>query len=64
MKASNYTLVGALCGLILALIWILGGMLGIFIALILTALGTVIGAHFDGRINLGQILNNGRKGRG
>ena len=62
---NNYTYIGVALGIILAIAIITNAWSLLFLAVILGAVGGVIGAHFDGRFNLGEIWNNVvGKGRG
>ena len=62
---NNYTYIGVALGIILAIAIITNAWSLLFLAVILGAVGGVIGSHFDGRINLGEIWNNVvGKGRG
>ncbi|AHI19133.1 MAG: hypothetical protein ACTIA3_09300 [Corynebacterium casei] len=62
---KNYTYIGVALGIILAIAIMTNAWPLFFLAVILGAVGGVIGAHFDGRINLGEIWNNVvGKGRG
>ncbi|MBY6411750.1 DUF2273 domain-containing protein [Rhodococcus sp. BP-252] len=58
----NYTIVGLLTGLLLALAGIVGGFSGFVLALFLGAVGVAVGAHFDGRLDLTSLLRS--RGRG
>ncbi|OZC57349.1 DUF2273 domain-containing protein [Rhodococcus sp. 14-2470-1a] len=58
----NYTVVGLLTGLLLALAGIIGGFSGFVLALFLGAVGLAVGAHFDGRLDLTSLLRS--RGRG
>ncbi|WP_422629021.1 DUF2273 domain-containing protein [Rhodococcus sp. (in: high G+C Gram-positive bacteria)] len=58
----NNTVVGLLAGLLLAIAGILGGFSGLLFAVLLGALGMVIGAHRDGLLDLGALLRS--RGRG
>lgn len=58
----NYTVVGLLTGLLLALAGIIGGFSGFVLALFLGAVGLAVGAHFDGRLDLSSLLRS--RGRG
>ncbi|NLG54555.1 MAG: DUF2273 domain-containing protein [Rhodococcus sp.] len=58
---SNSAL-GLLAGLLLALAAITGGFTGFILAILLGGVGLAIGAHRDGRIDLGAVLHN--RGRG
>lgn len=49
---KNYTLLGALIGIVVALILVLGGWKLFLTAVIFALIGGIAGAHFDGRINL------------
>ncbi|MDO5671172.1 MAG: hypothetical protein Q4G50_14370 [Corynebacterium sp.] len=48
----NHTRTGVILGLALAFATILGGWVGMLCALLFGAVGGVIGAHLDGRIDL------------
>ncbi len=62
---NNYTYIGVALGIILAIAIITNAWSLLFLAVILGAVSGVIGAHVDGRINLGEIWNNVvGKGRG
>ena len=58
------TLQGVLAGFLLALGILLGGAYGFFLVLIFCAIGGVIGAHFDGYIDLRSLLSTNGRGRG
>ncbi len=53
--------IGLLAGLLLAIAAATGGLLGFLLALVLGALGYLVGGHFDGEIDLGALT---RKRRG
>ncbi|QGU02897.1 hypothetical protein CKALI_10210 [Corynebacterium kalinowskii] len=56
---------GVLLGLVLAFAIIFGGWWGLVLALLLGGLGGLIGAHFDGLIDIRQIwdaVGRGRRG--
>ncbi|APT84000.1 DUF2273 domain-containing protein [Corynebacterium aquilae] len=64
MNTTNTTL-GVLAGSILAFATLMFGLYGFIVVVLFAAIGGVIGAHFDGRLDLGQVLSNlGRSGRG
>lgn len=54
--------VGLLAGLLLAIAITTGGVGGFFIAVVLGVLGYIIGGHFDGEVDLSQLLGRGRRG--
>lgn len=56
------TVLGLFVGLLLALAVTTGGFVGLLIALVFGAVGLAVGAHRDGRIDLGVLLRS--KGRG
>ncbi|AYJ50915.1 DUF2273 domain-containing protein [Rhodococcus sp. P1Y] len=58
----NFTVVGLLTGLLLALAGIIGGFSAFVLALFLGAVGVAIGAHLDGRLDLTSVLRS--RGRG
>ncbi len=57
----NATALGLLTGLILGLAAVMGGFSGFLLALVLGAIGLVVGRVLDGELDLGQILSG--KGR-
>lgn len=57
----NATTVGLLTGLILGLAGAVGGLGGFLLALVLGAIGLLVGRVLDGEIDLGQVLSG--KGR-
>ncbi|MFH0411077.1 hypothetical protein ACG98H_03050 [Corynebacterium sp. L4756] len=62
---QNYTYIGVALGILLAIAILTNAWSLLILAIVLGAVGGVIGAHFDGRINLGEIWNNIiGKGRG
>lgn len=54
--------VGLLTGLLLGVAAAAGGFWGFLIALVLGAVGLVIGAHRDGALDLGELMRG--RGRG
>lgn len=62
---KNNTLAGIIAGIAFAFAIILGGLPGFLWMLLFSALGAVIGAHFDGRLDLTSLFNgSGRGNRG
>ncbi|AZA14408.1 hypothetical protein ACFPVT_04270 [Corynebacterium choanae] len=62
---NNYTAIGLTVGIALAFAVILGGLPGFLWLLLFTVIGGLIGAHFDGRLDLGSIIGGtGRGGKG
>ncbi|AIG63643.1 hypothetical protein CATYP_01950 [Corynebacterium atypicum] len=64
---KNMTVIGIALGLAVAFAIIWGGLPGFLWALIFGALGGLIGAHFEGKIdlrNVTEILSPRRGGRG
>lgn len=64
---QNQTHFGVAIGLVFAFAVIFGGFPGFLWALLFAVIGGVIGAHFDGKIDLRRIVDNitaGRGGRG
>jgi outer membrane lipoprotein SlyB len=57
----NATTIGLLTGLILGLASVIGGFNGFLLALVLGAVGLLVGRVLDGELDLGQILSG--KGR-
>jgi nitrate/nitrite transporter NarK len=57
----NATVIGLLTGLILGLAGAIGGFSGFLLALVLGAVGLLVGRVLDGELDLGQILSG--KGR-
>ncbi|HEV6951882.1 MAG TPA: DUF2273 domain-containing protein [Promicromonospora sp.] len=59
---TNLTVVGLLTGLLLTLAVTTGGFLGLLLAVVLGAAGLAVGAHLDGKLDLGALLNGRRRG--
>ncbi|MFI2105314.1 DUF2273 domain-containing protein [Isoptericola sp. NPDC019693] len=59
---NNLTTVGLLAGLLLALAVTTGGFLGFLLAIVLGGVGLLVGAHLDGRMDLGALLGGRRRG--
>ncbi|HEY6421886.1 MAG TPA: hypothetical protein VIY28_01295 [Pseudonocardiaceae bacterium] len=57
----NATAIGLLTGLLLGLAGVIGGFNGFLLALVLGALGLLVGRVLDGDLDLSQILSG--KGR-
>ncbi len=55
---KNYTTLGALIGAALAIAIVLGNWAMVLLIIVLGGIGGLIGAHFDGRINLVEIWNS------
>lgn len=53
--------IGLLAGLLLGIAAAAGGFLGFLIALVLGVVGYAVGGHYDGEIDLGQLLGGGRR---
>ncbi|MCW2866978.1 MAG: hypothetical protein JWR20_1166 [Marmoricola sp.] len=54
--------IGLIAGLLLAVAAAAGGFVGFLIALVLGTAGYLVGGHFDGEVDLSQIV--GRRDRG
>lgn len=54
--------IGLIAGLLLGIAAAAGGFTGFLVALVLGVGGYLVGGHFDGEIDLGQLL--GRRNRG
>jgi hypothetical protein len=57
----NATTTGLLTGLLLGLAAVIGGFNGFLLALVLGAVGLLVGRALDGKLDLGEILSG--KGR-
>lgn len=57
------TIIGIAIGLAFAFAIINGGFPGFLWALLFAAIGGLIGAHFDNRIDLGALFNSSGRGR-
>lgn len=53
---------GLLAGLLLAVAAATGGFVGFLLAVVLGAVGWLVGAHLEGRLDLGQWLRSRRDG--
>lgn len=58
----NFTALGLIAGLLLAIAGIAGGFSGFVLAVLLGVVGLAVGAHLDGRLDLGALLRS--RGRG
>lgn len=56
----NATAIGLLTGLILGLAAVIGGFSGFLLALVLGAIGLVIGRVLDGELDLSRLSGKGR----
>lgn len=54
--------IGLIAGLLLAIAAAAGGLTGFLVAVVLGAVGYLVGGHFDGEVDLGALL--GRRDRG
>lgn len=63
---KNATLYGLIIGFMLAVGALWQGLLGFLVVLVFVAIGGLIGAHFEGRIDLRNTLNinNSSVGKG
>lgn len=52
--------VGLIAGLLLAIAVTTGGLTGLLLAIVLGAGGYVLGAHFDGELNLSETFRSRR----
>ncbi|WP_123936099.1 DUF2273 domain-containing protein [Corynebacterium gerontici] len=59
---SNKTLLGAIIGLVLAVVLLQWGLSGLLLILLFAAIGAVAGAQLEGRIDLNKGLEGFRKG--
>lgn len=57
----SLTTTGLLVGLLLAIAAVVGGFPAFLLALVLGAIGAVVGAHLEGRIDLGTLLGGSRR---
>lgn len=55
---KNYTTLGVILGIAIAIALYLGDIMLLFLIIVCGGIGGVIGAHFDGRINIVQVWNN------
>lgn len=64
MKLS-YTTFGVVIGIVIAFALLLKGLGGLLVVLLLAAIGGLVGAHLEGRIDLRNLPEYiGRSGRG
>ncbi|CAM3753900.1 MULTISPECIES: DUF2273 domain-containing protein [Tsukamurella] len=57
---QNFTVWGAVIGLLLAIAAVSGGLVGFLLAIVLGGAGLAIGAHFDGLIDLTALRRRDR----
>ncbi|HIW96470.1 MAG TPA: hypothetical protein H9867_08350 [Candidatus Corynebacterium gallistercoris] len=58
------TLYGLIFGFMLAVGALWQGLLGFLVVLVLAGIGGLLGAHLEGRIDLGNLLNVNLRGSG
>jgi len=58
----SLSLAGLLTGLLLALAAIVGGFNGFLLALVLGAVGWIVGAVAEGRVDVSALVNGRRRG--
>src|SRR5688500_6702466 len=56
-----YSIIGLLAGLLLGIAAAAGGLTGFLLALVLGALGCLIGSQLDGQIDLGRLMGGRRR---
>lgn len=54
--------IGLVAGLLLGIAAAAGGFFGFLIALVLGVVGYLVGGHYEGKLDLGQILSGRRRG--
>lgn len=59
---KNYTLIGLASGIAIAFAIIFGGLPGFLWMILFGVIGFVVGAHFDGRIDIAAALNLNNRG--
>ena len=58
----SHSLAGILVGVLLALVAVVGGAGGFLLAVLLGAVGWVVGAQLEGRVDLSPLLGSRRRG--
>ncbi|MDN6438948.1 MAG: hypothetical protein L0K27_05710 [Corynebacterium nuruki] len=58
------TILGVLAGFLLAVGALWQGLTGFLVVLVLCGVGGVVGAHFEGLIDLRSVVRSGKRGRG
>ena len=58
----NITTIGLFAGLLLGVAAAAGGFSGFLIALVLAILGIVVGAHYDGKLDLAELFRGRNRG--
>lgn len=58
----SHTAIGLVAGLLLAIAVTTGGFTGFLLALVLGAVGWVVGAAVEGRIDIGSLFGGRRRG--
>lgn len=61
---KNATSIGIIIGFLLAVGAMWHGILGFFLVLVLCGIGGLIGAHFDGYIDIRNLFNSNGRGHG
>jgi hypothetical protein len=58
----NVTTTGLFAGLLLGVAAAAGGWVGFLVALLLAIVGTALGAHYDGKLDLGELMRGRNRG--
>ncbi len=58
----NITTTGLFAGLLLGIAAAAGGWVGFLVALLLGIVGMALGAHYDGKLDLGELLRGRNRG--
>ncbi|WP_164860687.1 hypothetical protein [Rhodococcus sp. X156] len=58
----NVTTTGLYAGLLLGIAAAAGGFSGFLIAIVLGILGVAVGAHYDGKLDLGELFRGRNRG--
>ncbi len=58
----NITTTGLFAGLLLGITVAAGGWVGFLVALLLGIVGMALGAHYDGKLDLGELLRGRNRG--
>ncbi len=58
----NITTTGLFAGLLLGIAAAAGGWVGFLVTLLLAIVGVALGAHFDGKLDLGELLRGRNRG--
>ena len=58
------TILGVLCGFLLAVGALWQGIIGFLVVLVLCGVGGIVGAHLEGLVDLRRVVSTSQRGKG